>query len=329
MKLEVISDFATLLETQAEWHSFTCSVAGTTPFQLPGWLLTWWRWFGSGELLAMIFRDGGTIAGVVPCFLHEWQGARQVTLIGSGISDYLEPAIHPKRSSEVVRCLGDYLESELDWQLCNWQDLNFDTCLRGVASLNRKLDLRTIEETECRRIRLAGSFADYWAARPSSLRGNVRRDWKRAESVAKLQFGTTPEADPMLIDTLIRLHSLRWKRRGQPGTIAANDSADFLRDVAQDFGAHGMLRIFWLSLGAEVVAVILAFEHANRIFDYLTAFDPQYENLGLGRILLFEALRESFERRCEAWDFLRGNEAYKSWWGSQQVPKCRLIITRR
>jgi hypothetical protein len=48
----------------------------------------------------------------------------------------------------------------------------------------------------------------------------------------------------------------------------------------------------------------------------------------LGRLLLFETLRHSFERGYRAWNFLRGNEAYKLLWGARIVPTARIAIQR-
>ncbi len=327
MKLQVIRDLAVLTKIDAEWSSFTRSLTGLTPFQFPVWLLTWWRYFGSGELRVIVFQENGAIAGIVPCFLHEWQGARQMTLIGSGISDYLEPAISLELTGEVTNELRCYLESASDWDVCNWQDLSFETPLRKLSSC--KLEAKAVEETECRQLHLRGEFAEYWKARPASLRQNVRRGRAKAESMAILRFVVTSEANPELLDGLIRLHGARWQAHGEPGTIAANRSADFLVDIARQFAARDMLRIFALLFDEHIAAVILAFCYANTIFNYVTAFDPEFEHLGVGRTLLFEAIRHSFENGYDAWDFLRGNEAYKSWWGAEAVPKCRLIITRR
>lgn len=321
MTVEIIDSFPALLELQAEWSRFARTIATVTPFQLPEWLIAWWRHFGSGALHLLAFRVNGDIVGIVPLFLHEWKGARQFTLLGSGISDYLEPAIAPGNCGEVVECLRAHLASKGDWDVCNWQDLSCDTPLRSLAS-------QLLEDTPCSEILLAGTFDDYWSARSKSLRQNVRRDRQKAESRGRLEFQISSDADAESMEALIRLHAARWQSAGEPGMIAANRSAEFLKDVSTEFARGGMLRMFTLRFDGQIAALILAFVYANRIFNYITAFDPEHEALGLGRTLLFEALRYSFENGYEAWDFLRGEEPYKTWWGAQPVCKCRVIVTR-
>ncbi len=321
MIVEIIDRPAALLEIQAEWSAFARTIDRATPFQLPEWLLPWWRHFGGGELHVLLFREKGSMVGIIPLFLHEWNGRRQMTLIGSGVSDYLEPAIAPEHREAVIECLRVHLAANPNWETCNWQDLSFDTPLERLASEIR-------EETPCSEIRLTGTFEEYWKSRSKSLRQNVRRDRQKAESLGACEFEMSKQPDAESMNALIQLHSARWQRQGEPGMIEANRSAGFLADIAREFADRDMLRIFALRFDGRIAAVILGFAYRDTLFNYLTAFDPQYEALGLGRALLFESLRYAFENGYASWDFLRGAEPYKSWWGARTIPKCRVIVTR-
>lgn len=318
----MIEDGSRLLDLQSEWSSFTQTIEGLTPFQSPEWLITWWRHFGSGKLRCFLFRSGGEIAGVIPCFLHDWNGARQITLMGAGISDYLEPAMRPEYTDEIVAQIRYSLASTGDWDLCHWQDLSFDSPLKRLAS-------EAVEDTECTAISLEGRFEEYWEHCASGLRQNVRRDRAKAEANGKVRFDVTKEPVAELLDALVEMHRARWQKHGQPGMIEANGSAAFLRDIAFEFAQRDMLRIFSLRFNEELAAVIFAFAWRQRISNYLTAFNPDHNRLGFGRTLLYEAVRYSFENGYKAWDFLRGDEPYKLWWRAQKIPKLRVIVTRK
>jgi CelD/BcsL family acetyltransferase involved in cellulose biosynthesis len=322
--IEIIDNFAHLAGIQSEWSSFARTIDGVTPFQLPEWLLGWWRHFGQGQLYVVVFRERNAIAGIIPCFRHQWNGRRQLTLIGSGISDYLEPPIQKEYSSAALEMLQNQLSEDLNWDVCNWQDLSADTPLRRLAGF----DLQICGDTECSEIPLNGSFNTYWQTRPKSLRQNVRRDKQKAESAGQLEFEAHCDSDPELIDALIQLHTTRWQKRGEPGMVEANGSAEFLRDTTRKFASRDMLRMFGLRFARKIGAVILAFHYRGALFNYLTAFDPDLETFGLGRTLLLETMHHVYESGYTAWNFLRGNEPYKYWWGAQRIPKCRLIITR-
>jgi CelD/BcsL family acetyltransferase involved in cellulose biosynthesis len=323
--LRVIDSFECLQEIRPQWAALVNEVETATPLHLPQWQLTWWRHFGSGQLRALAFFEGNTLIGLIPCFRHEWEGARQLTLVGSGITDFLEPPVRTGYENALVECLGDYLQSQNDWDLCNWQDLSSNTPLQHLTGCER-LHVQLVEDTLCTAIPLGGSFEDYWQARSSDLRRNVRRYTQKAEAECPIQFEVHENPGPALMDALIELHSVRWQKRGESGMIAANQSAQFLRAVATEFASEKILRMFTLKWRGQTVAVIFAFSWRKTMYGYLSAFDPAHEKLGFGRILLFNAVKYASDTGHAAWNFLRGEEPYKAWWGAQPIKKSRLIV---
>jgi CelD/BcsL family acetyltransferase involved in cellulose biosynthesis len=325
--LELIDNFARLVKIEPEWFSFARTIPGITPFQLPQWLLTWWTHFGNGKLHVLVFREKDAMVGIVPCFRHQWNGLRQMTLIGSGISDYLEPAIDPQHCPAILHRLRDHLQAEMDWGICDWQDLSIDTPLRGLRS-EGNFDLASTADLPCSEIRLEGTFDEFRNARPKDLKRNLRRYKEKAEAVGHVHFEVVKKTQPELIKALIDLHDAKWQKRGEPGMIQANGSAEFLCDVANKFAPGDMLRFFSLRFRDQIAAIILAFPYGSTMFGYLSAFDPKHEALGLGRTLLLEAIRYCYQNGYQAWNFLRGDEPYKFWWGAQVIPKCRVRLIR-
>src|SRR5579885_2941355 len=102
LETEVICDPAQLKELKQEWLALASRIPQATPFQLPQWMLTWLQHFGSGELRTLLFRRGSRIVGLLPAFIHPWRGQKQMTLIGSGISDYPDPLIDPGFANEAI-----------------------------------------------------------------------------------------------------------------------------------------------------------------------------------------------------------------------------------
>jgi CelD/BcsL family acetyltransferase involved in cellulose biosynthesis len=328
LTLTVLSNIAQLASISDEWSAFALSSPDPiSPFQLPDWLLTWWRHFGSGELRAFVFRENGELVGVVPCFLHEWQERRQVTLVGTGISDYLDPVIEPSLADRIVKAVADYLEHEPWWEVCSWQDLSAGSPFRKFAG-SIGFETEVSADTPCSHIEITGTFAEYWATRSKSLRQNVRRDRVRAERCGDVIFRVLKSPSERQIEHLLDLHSARWKQAGLPGMVEANASRDFLREVVQVLALGGRAVLFHLQIAGRIAAVNLAFQLHRTISSYLTGFEPEFEALGAGRILLHECIASAFTAGFCRWDFLRGDESYKSWWGAQKIPKCRIQLTR-
>ena len=317
-ELEIIGDPRRLREFQPEWSRFVQKLAPANPFQMPEWLLTWWSHFGSGELRTMVFRRNGEVVGVLPCFLHEWKGRRQFTLVGSGITDYLDPLFEPLCVDRILDLLRKQLGHWTDWDICDWQDLSPDSPLRTLGT--------TVEETPCTEIAIQQPFEEFLSTRGKDLRRNLRRYRQQAQAHGSVQFDVTEFADPKLIDALIELHRARWAEHGESGMIEANHSERFLRDVTGLLARRGSLKIFSVRFADRIAAILLALSNRSTIFSYLSAFDPRTETFGFGRELLAQALRYAHDGGYRCWNFLRGNEPYKFSWGAQMVPKCRVVI---
>jgi CelD/BcsL family acetyltransferase involved in cellulose biosynthesis len=327
LTLEVIDNLLRLLEIKTEWSQFAENVPQTTPFQTPEWLLVWWRHFGSGELNVFVFRDEmEAIVGIVPCFLHDWRGRRQLTLIGSGISDYLEPLISPESRARVIDHLAHYLKNSEAWDICSWQDLSCGTPLVALGSIG-ELSVQAEPDMACSDIPLDKQFSEFWEERPRGLRRNVRRYTEKSKQIAPVEF-VVNTYDEECYQALIRLHSARWGEQGKPGMILANHSAKFLHDIAKEFDRRQRLLFFTLHFQGATVATIMAFPYRNVLYGYLSAFDPAWTALGFGRTLLYESIQYAFQKRFASWNFLRGDEPYKSEWGARPIPKTRLIVRR-
>lgn len=318
--LEVIEDARAFLEFQWEWTQFTRRLATPTPFQTPEWLGTWWRHFGSGALRVIVFRDSGNVVGVLPCFLHEWNGKRQLSLIGSGITDDLDPLFQPDSTPAILPTLDARLKRWTDWDLCDWQDLSEGTPLRALGE--------TVRGTPSSAVALEQPFEAFLSSRPRPLRRSLRHDGAKAEAIAPVKLEVCDTARPELLDALVRLHRLRWEKAGETGMIAANRSEPFLREAADRLAHCDALRIFTLRWQDRVTAIILAFRNQATLFGYLSAYDPQFEEFGFGRELLARTLRHTQESGYRRWDFLRGNEPYKFDWGARPAARCRLLIRR-
>jgi CelD/BcsL family acetyltransferase involved in cellulose biosynthesis len=250
-----------------------------------------------------------------------------MTLIGSGVSDYLDPAIDARFGSEVIEALRAHLESNTSWDVCDWQDLSVDTPLRRIRP-GSSFDVAVKSDTECTSVSLPASFEEYWSGRSKDLRRNVVRYRKKAEEKGEVAFEAVCDQRPEMVESLIALHAARWQSRGEPGMIEANRSACFLREIVDKFASSGLLRLFELRMENEIAAAIVCWIYNDRLFFYLTGFDPRFERFSPGQLLLFECLRYSYAHGCREWNFLRGTETYKFAWGAEPVPKCRVLITR-
>lgn len=320
MHLSVIRTNQDLEAFVPEWHAYVQAHPDATPFHLPAWLLTWWKHLGSGSLRVLVIREDGRLCSVVPCFLLLWQGRWQLTLFGSGVTDYLDPLITPGDEERVTAVIEQYLNDDPEWEIVDWTDI--DPRHPIFAMSHEPLDW--IPRSE---LPFEGTFEEYWKGRGYDLRRNVRRYREKALKAGPVDFQLVDRGAPDFIDNLIDLHTRRWNAQGQPGMVEANRSAGFLSGVASEMSNLGYAKFFTLRFRGDLAAVIFAMEYRNRVYGYMSAFDPDLSAFSFGRILLYESIRHCFERCC-AWDFLRGEEPYKNEWGARNHPRARLRLER-
>src|SRR2546423_1083355 len=87
-----------------EWACGRCRE--TTPFQSPAWLIAWSKHLARGELLVLSFTREENLVGIAPFhILVDRTETKQVLLLGTGISDYLDIITAPGYEPHVVSAL--------------------------------------------------------------------------------------------------------------------------------------------------------------------------------------------------------------------------------
>jgi CelD/BcsL family acetyltransferase involved in cellulose biosynthesis len=114
-----------------------------------------------------------------------------------------------------------------------------------------------------------------------------------------------------LLGDLLRLHAARWDGRGVLRGLEM-----FHAEVSSGFSRQGMLRLIVLRLDGRAIAALYAFAAGDRTWFYLGGFDPEFEKLSPGTAAVGTAIERAAAEGHRAFDFLRGAEPYKYWWGA-------------
>jgi CelD/BcsL family acetyltransferase involved in cellulose biosynthesis len=90
-------------------------------------------------------------------------------------------------------------------------------------------------------------------------------------------------------------------------------------DVANAFAEKGWLALFFLTFNDEPVSSIYCYEYNEKLYAYLSGFDPEYALYRPGHLAIKNLVRYGAEKGLKEFDFLRGNEKYKTIWGSSKI----------
>jgi CelD/BcsL family acetyltransferase involved in cellulose biosynthesis len=319
---EVISTTDQLASQALEWQQLWESDPRATPFQSPAWLLPWWKHLGEGQLFCVAVRDSDRLIALLPAFIFQPEGkpTRELMFLGAGTTDYLDALIVSGREQESLRAIFDAIVAHrAEWDTAVFRQLRPDSPLLGLRELSN--DSFTEEPSEpccCLRPGTAN-------AKPK-IRDNLTYYRHRAEKRGNLGvWRATKESAGALFQGLVAFHTDRWRSRGQPGVLSEPRVQRAHAESIALLDGQGMLRLFALTLNDEPIAVIYALADpasrpSRKFYCYLTGFDPAWNSLSPGTLVLGALLDQAAKENVTAVDFLRGQERYKQFWGVQILP---------
>lgn len=318
--LDLITTIGELEALLPRWRALWRRIDDATPFQAPEWLIPWWRHLGRGELCVLALRCGERLVGLVSSTIfHETVGrrARKFTLMGNGVTDYLDALFEPRlRADCAAQTFGYLARLPFRWDLCEFSQLRPESALFDAA-LPVTFNAALVLHEPCPVLRFHPGARALEDVIPPHQAANVKYYRSRAARFGALEYEpATSKTLASVLSDLFRLHGARWSERGCAGALAEPAVQRFHREVAQTMLDAGMLRLNRLLLNGRVIAVFYGFTHRRRSYFYLGGHDPAFSALSPGTLAIAHALEQALEERVESFDFLRGREPYKYLWGA-------------
>lgn len=320
MRVVVHHDFGALAEG---WDALALqSALRESIFLTLGWQRAWWRHLGRGELwLLAVHADGGALLGIVPLSLYEGR----LALLGCiEVGDYLDMIGPPQHTEAVWGAALDFLTgpSAPNWEVLYLCSIHNDSPTRSVLprlAQARGLRVEEQEQDVCPVVRLPATWEEYLAQLDGKQRHEIRRRLRQAN--ANPDIGWTiadPRGDLRAeVEDFIAL-----MRASHPDKDAFMTEAmqAFFHEVAYEAAARDALQLAFLTVRGQKAATLFNFDWQNRVLVYNSGFDPRrFPELGAGFLLTAYTIQHAIAQGREAYDFMRGREAYKYRFGGQDV----------
>jgi len=132
------------------------------------------------------------------------------------------------------------------------------------------------------------------------------------------------------LDIVVSLHQKRWEQLGGrvSGIFSNKLMLKFLRTITEEFHKNGWVIIFCLFINGKSIAAGYRFKFNQKIWCYLVGMDPDYKKYTPGLLFTWESLRLCFSQGFREYDFLRGEETYKSFWTDKYRKEYDILIIR-
>jgi CelD/BcsL family acetyltransferase involved in cellulose biosynthesis len=328
MKAELVKKQDDIQALRDRWNQLALKDPRDGFFRTFQWYSSWMRHIrADAEAFIIVVRDEtDEIVGLAPLCRMSYRdhGFRLNAVSSAGrevvSADFLDYLSVPERRKEVLDSVMAFLwELRSEWEILIAGEASEGGDLdRAVEDLAKEqgLPLRRQEERICPYIELPADFESYLRGLSPKMRYEIRRDTRELieKRNAKVRVHTEPAEVGTHIDTLIRLHQAHWERVNEPGNLGRPGFADFLREVCTTPMRGATTRLYILDYEDKPAAALLAFWFGENALFYQTGWDPDspIARMSPGMVLVAQSIRDAIEGGLRYFDFLRGEETYKS-----------------
>ena len=303
-------------EIEDEWARLHARDPLATPFSSAwwarGWLAEWEP--GARAAIACVRDDEGALVGLAPMVRTSRGPLRILEPLGIEPGDYWDVIARPERRNDVLAAFSAALaERFTPWDAAYLRYLPPAT---GTEEAMRAagLAIGVRRDVPAPGIDLPASFDEYLATLSSNRRRNLKRHLRRLdEGEVELSEVSGPAQLDAALDRWQQLRRMQWDSAGKdinPEHLSPRFRA-LMRSVAEQ-------ALVWeFRHEGRVVGVYVNFADARTFHWYLGGFDPEVTSLGLGKIAIGHGIRTSIEAGRARYDFGRGAEPYKYWYGAQ------------
>lgn len=324
---EVIQTLEEFCTVQEIWDRFDVD-----PLNSFSWNLSWWNAFQShGDLHLIKFERAGTVVGLAPFYVDRWFGLARLRFLATGdaCTDYVDLICDPEHYELCTYSLAEYIQSkrfdvvELE---CTRND-RLALLLKQHLNCGYSFDHRVVEPTW--RLALPDTWDEFKSQAKKSLRRKINKAVRKLDSD---EFSVSSSADMPIeaaFETFRNLHTSRFESMGKPGVFSDSKFEAFLRSAVFDFSQNGKSEIIFALHHGEPIASQLYFDSSNGFQLYQSGYDPNSMKLEPGHLLFTAMVRRAIDRGDSYFDFLRGNEPCKEYWGAEPHAQNKLRMVAK
>jgi len=130
----------------------------------------------------------------------------------------------------------------------------------------------------------------------------------------------------VIIDEASKIHIARQKMLGRESLFSRKEEKKFLKTIIEHFRNQGIFRSHWLQFNKKNIAYMIGFVQHNVYYAWNMAFHPNYSFFFPSKLLIYNIIKECYEKKIKEFNFMRGESYYKSDWAKQTRTNNRFII---
>jgi hypothetical protein len=332
-KVELI-DIERFKNSRDVWKTLVSSMKTPSFFCTWEWVYSWWEYYGDLYVPVIMFiYDDEVLKGILPLALHISSDTLRTRTLSYCTSvelspDHIDLISSDSYAEHCIEAVIGFLNAEYrEWDVLMVSlvsdESNIFTAING-KSFGLKSDIS--QNSVSPYISISGSFEEFMCGVDGNIRNAIIRKQKKLNAQGfKYSLYEYNEISQGLRD-LFHLHELRAKSKNIKSSFTGQKLFDFHSDLLMRTDGEGKPWLRFIENNGKVISAFYGFSFGDRLFYYQIGFDPEWEQYSPGTILMYEVIKEAFSKGYREFDFLRGNEAYKTSWTKIQRPLYSISI---
>ena len=330
LSLRVYENLDDLKALRPAWTQLLAQYQPATTFCTWEWLSCWWECFGKDrQLLVLALFDANSLVGLAPLSISRerlWRVPLRVLRLmgdGSGDSDNLDLPVQPGFERDFATAILKHLrERGRQWDVCLLNTLPSNSrAADHLAELLKSPSWTFFDDfSKSSSVPLPETWEAYADQLSSEDRKNLTRYARRlqARHTTRIYRCTEPDELAVCLDALFRLHQGRWQSAGKAGSFSSPERQQFYKQLSHSLLARGWLELWILKIDAEIAAVQFAFRYRDKVFQLQEGYDHNRSSDRPGFVLRGAVLQQLILEKVRTYDFLGGEDRYKTRWGARE-----------
>lgn len=313
LSFQVLTELPDIAGLASEWDALVERSSCNRAFSSSTWFIATCRHDPSLHPQVLIARRGAVVAGILPLVV-----TGEIATFANYLSDYSD-AIAAQDDLAAARGLVNYARSApKDYQRIVLPQIRRDSnCFRAMGMIAPRpwIDRSFREIVSCYYLRLPASHDDFLRSKGSRFRKRLKclhgLAGKRNLAVRELEPDSFPTHE--LPEAFLSLHLDRQKAGS---CFEPAKAQSFVAEVIPRLFRARNIRVCALLDRDRIVAIDLYTMGSNSLCAWNGGFVAEVAHCSPGKILINAGIKVACALGMEEYDFMRGEEAYKTSWAN-------------
>jgi len=332
LRVQVVTteiEFASLAD---QWQRLAAIDEQATIFNDWSWNSLWWEHYKHlGELHVVLVYDKELLVGVGPFYRCRgkamwFSSVDTLRFIGTGgdtSPDDLNILAHPSVQKEVADAVCEHLFGQQFHRIL-LSDVSQRSAFYPVFKSRAESTTGYVRTPDIHTRRFADLPSD-WSSYRAQISRNTHKQIKRRKNRlnalgnVELKLCRTEQEVETAFDALVRLHVSRWQSRGHSGSFGSEQYCRFHQALMRKLFLEDQLWLITLEVDKDIIAVEYMFLYKQTLLFFQTGFNPEFERLSPGNVLIAHAIQLAIELGVRRIDLLKGDYSYKSSYANQEL----------